>query len=197
MCSYFATFTIDERGTPYSCGKQPNGQGYEEPYTQYLTQISRNTENRIFTDVFCNQNSAVLYAPIRVYQVAPRSGPASGNTQISIMGTGFVNSDKLRIRFSYGDLSQEMACQYDPISKCILARTPKFEDPDGEKHPSLKWPVDCVISVTMDGIHYSECEQPFRIYSNDIYLTSINPKCGSVRGGTTLTLLINIDEGTA
>lgn len=49
----------------------------------------------------------------------------------------------------------------------------------------------------MDGIHYSECEQTFKIYSNDIYLTSINPKCGSVRGGTTLTLLINIDESTA
>ena len=49
----------------------------------------------------------------------------------------------------------------------------------------------------MDGIHYSECEEYFNIYSNDIYLTSINPKCGSVSGGTTLTLLINIDEDTA
>jgi len=49
----------------------------------------------------------------------------------------------------------------------------------------------------MDGIHYSECEETFKIYSNDIYLTSINPKCGSILGGTTLTLLINIDEVTA
>jgi hypothetical protein len=49
----------------------------------------------------------------------------------------------------------------------------------------------------MDGIHYSECEETFAIYSNDIYLTSINPKCGGVTGGTTLTLLINIDEVTA
>ena len=80
MCSYFATFVIDEKGAPFSCGKQPNGQGNEEAYKPYLSQIRRNTDNRIFTDVFCNQNSAVLYAPIRVYQVTPKSGPASGNT---------------------------------------------------------------------------------------------------------------------
>lgn len=49
----------------------------------------------------------------------------------------------------------------------------------------------------MDGINYSECEEPFKIYSNEIFLTSINPKCGSVTGGTELTLLINIDEVTA
>jgi hypothetical protein len=49
----------------------------------------------------------------------------------------------------------------------------------------------------MDGIHYSECEATFKIYSNDIYLTSINPKCGGIQGGTTLTLLVNIDEVTA
>jgi hypothetical protein len=49
----------------------------------------------------------------------------------------------------------------------------------------------------MDGINYSECEEPFKIYSNEIYLTTINPKCGSVSGGTKLTLGINIDEVTA
>lgn len=58
-------------------------------------------------------------------------------------------------------------------------------------------PCQCVISITLDGINYSECEENFNIYSNDIYLTSINPKCGPVIGGTNLTLLINIDEETA
>mmetsp|Transcript_23440 Transcript_23440/g.17899 ORF Transcript_23440/g.17899 Transcript_23440/m.17899 type:complete len:113 (+) Transcript_23440:695-1033(+) len=81
--------------------------------------------------------------------------------------------------------------------KCLFCKTPKFEEFEGEKHPSLKLPCDCVLSVTMDGVNYSECEEPFKIYSNDIYLTSINPKCGSVVGGTELTLLINIDEVTA
>jgi hypothetical protein len=49
----------------------------------------------------------------------------------------------------------------------------------------------------MDGIHYSECEATFKIYSNEITLTSINPKCGGIQGGTNLTLLVNIDEVTA
>jgi len=49
----------------------------------------------------------------------------------------------------------------------------------------------------MDGIHYSECEQAFKIYSNDLNLTSINPKSGSIAGGTTLTMLVNLDEATA
>jgi len=49
----------------------------------------------------------------------------------------------------------------------------------------------------MDGINYSECEEPFKIYSNDIYLTSVTPKCASITGGTNATLLINIDEVTA
>ena len=140
---------------------------------------------------------AVLYAPIRVYEISPKCGPASGSTLINITGTGFVNSEKLRVRFSYGDLSQEVSCQYDAISKTINARTPKFEEFEGEKHPSLKFPCTCIISVTMDGINYSECEETFKIYSNDIYLTSINPKSGSVQGGSTLTLLINIDDVTA
>ena len=46
-------------------------------------------------------------------------------------------------------------------------------------------------------MEYSECEETFKIYSTDITLTSINPKCGGIRGGTELTLLIQIDEETA
>ena len=79
--------------------------------------------------------------------------------------------------------------------KCLFCKTPKFEE--FEDHPSLKLPCNCILSVTMDGINYSECEEAFKIYSNEIHLTSINPKCGSVTGGTELTLLINIDEVTA
>lgn len=51
--------------------------------------------------------------------------------------------------------------------------------------------------MTLDGINYSECEQPFTIYSNEIQISSVNPKCGSVTGGTEITLMINIDAETA
>lgn len=49
----------------------------------------------------------------------------------------------------------------------------------------------------MDGINYSECEMPFKIYSNEIHLQSLNPKSGSVQGGSELTLFLEIDDVTA
>jgi hypothetical protein len=49
----------------------------------------------------------------------------------------------------------------------------------------------------MDGINYSECEMPFKIYSNEINLQQLNPKSGSVQGGSELTLFLEIDEITA
>lgn len=75
--------------------------------------IETNTDNRIFTDIFANEDSVVFYAPIRVFGVEPRCGPSSGGTIIKIVGTGFVHSDQLRVRFTYGDLSQEVSCQYN------------------------------------------------------------------------------------
>ena len=116
---------------------------------------------------------------------------------IKIAGTGFINSDKLRARFSYGDLSQEVGCQYDPSDSSLLCRTPQIEEFQGQQHPSLKLPCKCVISVTMDGIHYSECEETFKMYSNEINLSSLAPKCGGIAGGTNLTLNINMDDATA
>ncbi len=95
------------------------------------TMIETNTENRIFTDIFANEDSVVFYAPIRVFGVEPRCGPASGGTIIKIVGTGFVNSDRLRVRFTYGDLSQEVSCQYNEEDQSLYCKTPKFEEFEG------------------------------------------------------------------
>ena len=157
----------------------------------------RNTDNRIFTDVFANSDSSVFYAPIRVYEIYPKCGPSKGNTVVQIVGTGFMDSSKLRVRFTYGDLSREVPCQYNSQNGAIICKTPLFEEFDGEAHPSLKLPCDCYLSVTMDGINYSECEEPFKIYSNDIFLTSVTPKSGSITGGSQVTLSTNIDDETA
>jgi hypothetical protein len=67
--------------------------------------IEMSTENRIFTDMSANDDSILFYAPIRVYHISPSCGPSKGNTTISITGTGLVYSEKLRVRFTYGDLS--------------------------------------------------------------------------------------------
>jgi len=57
--------------------------------------IEINTENRIFTEIFVNQDSAIAFAPIRVFSISPNCGPSSGGTLLSIIGTGFLNSEKL------------------------------------------------------------------------------------------------------
>lgn len=65
-CSYYTTYIIDEEGFAYSTGRYPHGHANQNNIN-FFNHIYENTENRIFTDVFTNQNSAVLYAPIRVY----------------------------------------------------------------------------------------------------------------------------------
>lgn len=111
-CSNYATFSIDEYGHPYSWGKGQIGHGgavvLDRP-----KMIETNTDNRIFTDMYANDDSVLFYAPIRVYHISPSCGPSKGSTSISITGTGFVNSEKLRVRFTYGDLSQEVQCVFD------------------------------------------------------------------------------------
>ncbi len=67
--------------------------------------VELNTENRIFTEVYCNKNSAIAYAPIRVFSISPNCGPVKGGTLLSIIGTGFLESDKLSVRFAYGEIS--------------------------------------------------------------------------------------------
>lgn len=155
-----------------------------------------NTENRIFTNVFANNDGALFYAPIRVYNVYPKCGPSKGGTQIHIVGTGFTDSEKLAVRFTYGDHSREVMAFYNQEARTIMCRTPPFEEFQNE-HPSLQLPCDCFVSVTTDGINYSECEERFKIYSHDIFLTSVMPKCGSVSGGAQVTFQINIDANTA
>lgn len=195
-CSNYATYSIDEYGHPYSWGKGFVGHG-GNTILDLPKMIEANTDNRIFTDMYANDDSILFYAPIRVYNIAPSSGPSKGNTAINITGTGFVNSEKLRVRFTYGDLSQEVQCVYDEQTQSLVCKTPKFEEFDGEKHPSVQLPCDCYLSVTMDGINYSECEMPFKIYSNEVNLTSLIPKSGSVSGGSEVTLMIDLDEVTA
>lgn len=202
-CSKYATFALDSQGRPYSWGQGYIGHGGKSTVkapkmiVQPSTKQNAGTDQRIFTDIKASSDGCLFYAPIRVYEIYPKCGPSKGNTVIQIVGTGFQDSDKLKVRFTYGDLSREVPCHYDTENQVLVCRTPLFEEFDGDAHPSLKLPCECYISVTMDGINYSECEEPFKIYSNDINLTSVFPKCGSVKGGTTVTLSTNIDEQTA
>lgn len=97
-CGYYTSFAIDCFGNLYSWGK--GYLGHKHKTNEDLPRkVEINTENRIFTSVFCNKDTAVAFAPIRVYSISPNCGPQSGGTLLSIIGTGFVNNEKLRVRF--------------------------------------------------------------------------------------------------
>jgi hypothetical protein len=55
----------------------------------------------------------------------------------------------------------------------------------------------CTVSITTDGINYSESEEKFKIYSNQMNLQTLNPKSGSIKGGTELTLFLELDPVTS
>ena len=67
--------------------------------------------------------------------------------------------------------------------------TPNFNEiAEGE----LKWPLKCLLEVTLDGKIYIHCEQEFLIYSSKLTVQSIDPKNASVKGGTRNFYIINI-----
>lgn len=139
VCSYYSTFAIDAFGSLYSWGK-----GYIGHKNMTIEDLPRkielNTENRYFTDVFCNKDMVSFYAPVRVFSISPKCGPAHGGTLLSIIGTGFVQSEKLKVRFTYGNLNQEVPCTYDNKTKTLYCKTPKFLEFEGQTHTSLKFP---------------------------------------------------------
>jgi IPT/TIG domain len=139
VCSHYSSYAIDVFGNLYSWGK-----GYLGHKNLTLEDLPRkielNTENRYFTDVFTNKEMVGFYAPIRIFSISPRCGPAYGGTLLSIIGTGFVYSDKLRVRFSYGNLNQEVSCTYEPKTKTLYCKTPKFQEFEGQTQTTLKFP---------------------------------------------------------
>jgi alpha-tubulin suppressor-like RCC1 family protein len=69
-CSNYAAFSIDEYGHPYSWGKGHVGHS-GNCILDLPKMIETNTDNRIFTDMYANDDSILFYAPIRVYNISP------------------------------------------------------------------------------------------------------------------------------
>jgi len=97
------------------------------------------------------------------------------------------------MRFTFAGKTTEVPCYFDENDCSFVCTTPQFAQSGDE----VKLPSDCFISVTLDGTNFSECEESFKIYSDEIFLTSVHPKCGSIAGGSQITLAIDIDSETS
>lgn len=87
----------------------------------------------------------------------------------------------LKVRFTYGDQSEEVPCTFDEKEKTLYCKTPCFDESGNATHAYAN------LSITTDGINYSECEEKFKVYSK-VSLQSIAPKCGSIKGGAELVV---------
>ncbi|KAL4436169.1 hypothetical protein ABPG74_018153 [Tetrahymena malaccensis] len=193
FCGYNNTFAIDVSGNLWSWGGGNLGQKNDH-FQDLPRKITENVQNRKFTEMCITSNSGVFFAPMRIMSVRPNYSPSCGGTLISLLGTGFAETAKQSIRFKFGKYQLEVGLQYDGSTESFYCQTPKFDDAS-EDH--IEWPLLCTLEITLDGVIYTQCEESFLIYSSKIQMTSIEPKCASVEGGTELTLHIQIDDLTA
>ncbi len=93
--------------------------------------------------------------------IRPHCGPSQGGTMLSLIGTGFIETGKQSVRFSFGKYKLEVGCSYDATTECFHCVTPKFDDAGEE---NILWPMHCDVELTLDGSTYLTCEKKFLIY---------------------------------
>jgi len=115
------------------------------------------------------ENGFVYRAPFEVLEVTPASGPVSGNTRITVRGTGLSPGVELLV----GVLPAEDVRVID--TRTILARTP----------PGSAGPADV---VAVHGERRAVAEGAFT-YGDSLRLLAVEPSEGAMAGGTFVTLL--------
>ena len=101
-CNSSGTFMITDEGKLYTCGSGEIGHG-DVGVIKLPRLIS---DSRVYSHVFCNDHSVVAFCPLRIISVSPNSGPASGNTILSIIGSALKDFPKLSVRFIFGGVAR-------------------------------------------------------------------------------------------
>lgn len=185
-CSVSGTFLISNTGKLYTCGSGNIGHSNLE-----LVKLPKIIAGeRLFSHIFCNDYSVVAFCPLRILSVSPNSGPMTGGTILSIIGSAFKNFPKLSVRFIFGGVSRDVSGNFDKLSRTIFVKTPNFI----EYCPNMELPCSCTIQVTFDGHYFIEYSEKFLIYPNSIKISAIEPKCGPFSGETPLVVKINLDQ---
>ncbi len=82
-----------------------------------------------------------------------------------------------------------MKATFDKFSRTVYVRTPNFL----ELCPTLELPAPCKVLLTFDGQYFTEYHDDFLIYSSNIKLSAIEPKCGQSLGGQEMQIKVNLD----
>lgn len=127
------------------------------------------TVNQI--DYTSNSKPFKFYPDLTISSLIPTSGPASGNTDLTLVGTNFVNVSSLVCRFD-GGTPVKAAYLKSTIMTC---RTPAH----------AAGPVQ--IDISVNGIDFATNLKIFN-YVADPVITSISPTVYSTLGGGWITL---------
>jgi hypothetical protein len=101
-CNSSGTFMITDDGKLYTCGSGDIGHG-----DLGVIQLPRLiNDSRVYSHIFSNDHSVVAFCPLRIISVSPNSGPASGNTILSIIGSALKDFPKLSVRFIFGGVAR-------------------------------------------------------------------------------------------
>lgn len=184
-CNVTGTFIIVDGGNLYSCGSGDIGHG-EVGVVKFPRLIY---DQRIYSEIFCNNNSVVCFCPLKIISVSPNFGPCTGNTILSIIGSALKEFPKLSVRFDFNGIKKEVKANFDKLSKTIFVKTPNFI----ENCPNMQLPAKCKVLVTFDGAYFTEYKDDFLIYSNaNRKPIALTPKCGPIEGGSEMKIQIDL-----
>jgi len=205
----YNNFALSQDGVVYSWGSGVLG-FKEETSISRPRQISGTLSDRKVSHIYANTGNAIFFSPLCIKSMKPSSGPYSGETVFSIIGTGLCDLDgKQKIKFEYGtnlgtkegdsqdsirSYSVEVPLVYDSYTDSYTCTTPNFEAP--AIYDNVKWPLVASIKVSLDGESWIDCEPKFFIYDANVRVTGINPKYGNKEGGIEIAIESNANEET-
>ena len=126
-CGYHNTFAISVDGKLFSWGSGNIGQK-DETLQDMPRKIEAHTEGRLFSKSFSISNSTIIFAPMRIASIRPLTGPSTGGTMLNLIGTGFTNTAKQSVRFTFGKFQIEVGANFESNTDCFHCMTPKFDE---------------------------------------------------------------------
>lgn len=125
-CGFNSSFAIDTNGNPWGWGGDTNGFKDEGFCERAPRRILENTEDRIFNRIFSNSDTLAFFAPARTLSFNPILGPSKGETELTLSGTGFVETGSQKVKFTLGDKEIVVDCEFDAASLTYFCKTPNF-----------------------------------------------------------------------
>lgn len=122
-----------------------------------------------------NSVSFTYLAPIRIWEVSPKIGPAGGGTVVRVTGSGFstdVHGGKLLCRFGRRVVSAAVIDTADSVALCVA--------------PASQTLGSTSLELSSSGVEFSSEGWMFQ-YGPDLAVVSARPLAGPESGGTVVT----------